>query len=282
MRRRAFVALAALVAAAGAGVAAGAAGPGGLGGLGGEAAPAPPPEFRILAARVSPRHAYFAGRPVVLEFGLAAPDPLDLQIDIVRGRTDQPVRRLLLAAAQPGVAQRVEWDGVTGGGKVAPDGGYRIRIRGADGRVRRGGAFTLRSHSYPIPGPHVDRGAIGRFGVARNGGRRHNGFDVNSPCGTPIVAARGGRVVRAGYDPVLHGNVMIVRGEKTRRDYWYSHLKNPVRLRVGDTVRTGQRIGSIGDTGNARTIGCHLHFEIHSRGRPIDPAPELHAWDRWS
>jgi murein DD-endopeptidase MepM/ murein hydrolase activator NlpD len=47
---------------------------------------------------------------------------------------------------------------------------------------------------------------------------------------------------------------------------------------AGDRVRTGERIGSIGATGNARTTGCHLHFEIRSRGVPIDPAPELHAW----
>ena len=281
MRLRVLVVLAALAAAAGVGVAVvGADAPGGPAD---ETAPAAPPEFRILGARVSPRHAYFAGRPLVLEFTVAAPAPLDLQIDVVRDRTDQPVRRLLVPAATPGVVQRVAWDAVTGGGKVAPDGGYRIRIRAsADGRVRRGGTFTLHSHAYPIRGPHADRGAIGTFGVGRNGGRRHEGFDVNSPCGTPVVAARGGRVVRAGYDPVLYGNVVIIRGKRTRRDYWYSHLKNATRLKVGDEVRTGVRIGSIGATGNARTIGCHLHFEIHSRGRPIDPAPELHAWDAWS
>jgi murein DD-endopeptidase MepM/ murein hydrolase activator NlpD len=172
------------------------------------------------------------------------------------------------------VSQLLEWDGLTGGGTVAPNGDYRIRIRG--------GTFRLRSHTYPVRGRHADRGAAGAFGVARNGGRRHEGFDVNAACGTALVAARGGRVVRAGYDPVLYGNVVIVRGERTQRDYWYSHLKHTTRLRVGDHVITGQRIGSVGDTGNARTIGCHLHFEIHFRGRPIDPAPELHAWDRWS
>jgi hypothetical protein len=284
VRRRVLVGLAALAAAAGAGVAVGSAtAPGGPSDDAGPAVPAAPPEFRIVGARVSPRHAYFAGRPVVLEFTVAAPAALDLQIDVVRDRTDQPVRRLLLPAAAPGVAQRVEWDAITGGGKVAPDGGYRIRIRAAaDGRVRRGGSFELHSHVYPIRGPHADRGAIGAFGVGRNGGRRHEGYDINSPCGTPIVAARGGRVVRADYDPVLYGNVVIIRGAHTRRDYWYSHMKHATRLKVGDEVRTGVRIGSIGATGNARTIGCHLHFEIHSRGTPIDPAPELHAWDAWS
>ena len=244
--------------------------------------PDPPPEFRILGAQVSPRHAYFAGRPVGITFSVAAPEAMQLQIDVVRDRTDQPVRRLLLAAAQPRVAQRVEWDGLTGGGKVAPDGSYRIRIRAADGRVRRGGTFTLRSHVYPVRGRHADRGPIGTFGVARSGGRTHEGFDVNAACGTPVVAARGGVVTRADYDPVLYGNIVIVRGERTRRDYWYAHLLRAPRLRPGDRVSTGQRIGSIGATGNARTIGCHLHFEIRSRGRPVDPAAQLRAWDAWS
>ena len=77
----------------------------------------------------------------------------------------------------------------------------------------------------------------------------------------------------------MEGVAGIVRGEQTQRDYWYAHLLRTPRLRVGDRVSTGQRIGLIGATGNARTIGCHLHFEIRSRGRPIDPRPELHAWD---
>jgi len=245
------------------------------------APPPPPPEFRVLNAHVTPRHAYFAGRQVEITFGLVAPAPLVLQIDIVRDRTDQPVRRLD-ATAEVGETQLVAWDGLTGGGEVAPNGSYRVRIRSPDGRVRRGGAFTLRSHTYPVRGRHADRGAAGAFGVGRNGGRRHEGFDINAACGTPLVAARGGSVVRAGYDPVLYGNVVIIRGERTQRDYWYSHLKNATRLRVGDHVRTGQRIGSVGATGNARTIGCHLHFELRSRGRPTDPAPRLRAWDAWS
>jgi murein DD-endopeptidase MepM/ murein hydrolase activator NlpD len=248
----------------------------------GSPAPAAPPEFRILGAHVSPRHAYFAGRPVAITFRVAAPAPVSLQVEVVRAATDRPVRVLVPPPAPPGVAQRVEWDGLTGGGEVAPGGEYRLRLRGADGRVRRGGTFTFRGHAYPIRGPHADRGPIGAFGVARNGGRIHEGFDVNAACGTPLVAARGGRVVRADYDPVLYGNVVIIHGDRTHRDYWYSHMKHTTRLHVGDRVRTGQRIGSVGATGNARTIGCHLHFEIHSRGTPIDPAPELHAWDRWS
>jgi len=240
------------------------------------------PSFGVADAGVTPRQAYFAGTPVRIAFTVQAPAPLVLQVDVVREATGRPVRRLAVAAMAPGAPQRLQWDGETGGGEVAPGGAYRVRLRAADGTARNAGRFELRSHIYPIRGPHADRGPIGEFGVGRSGGRTHNGFDVNAACGTKLVAARGGRVVRSDYDPVLYGNVVIVRGERTQRNYWYSHLRRPSRVRVGDRVRTGEQIGTVGATGNARTVGCHLHFEIRSRGVPIDPKPELHAWDAWS
>ncbi len=200
----------------------------------------------------------------------------------MREATRTPVRRFELPAVAPGVAQRLDWDAITGGGDAAPDGRYRIRVRAPDGGARNAGALTLHSHVYPIRGRHADRGSGGAFGVGRSGGRTHEGFDVFAPCGTPVVAARGGRVVRVRYDPLLYGHIVVIRGAHTRRDYWYAHLLEAPRLRAGDRVLTGRRIGSIGATGNARTIGCQLHFELRPRGVPIDPAPELHAWDRWS
>jgi murein DD-endopeptidase MepM/ murein hydrolase activator NlpD len=240
------------------------------------------PGFALRDARVSPRHAYFAGRAVTIGFTVDAPAPLDLQVDVVREATGKPVRRFALPAVAPGVAQRVEWDGLTGGDEVAAGGRYRIRLVSPGLAARNAGRLTLRSHIYPIRGTHADRGPIGAFGTGRSGGRTHEGYDVNAACGTPLVAARGGVVTRAGYDPVLYGNIVIVRGARTRRDYWYAHLQAPSPLRTGDRVMTGQRIARVGATGNARTIGCHLHFEIRSRGVPIDPAPELHEWDAWS
>jgi murein DD-endopeptidase MepM/ murein hydrolase activator NlpD len=38
----------------------------------------------------------------------------------------------------------------------------------------------------------------------------------------------------------------------------------------------------VGETGNAITVGCHLHFEIHVHGVPVDPEPALRRWDRYS
>lgn len=241
------------------------------------------PAFRVSSGSATPRDAYFAGAPVRLSFAIDAPAPLALQVHIVRVATRKPVFAVASPViATPGAAQHVEWDAITGGGRVAPNGSYRVRLTAPDGTARNAGMFLLRSHIYPIRGAHADRGPIGAFGVPRNGGRTHQGFDVNAACGTKLVAARGGKVVRSDYDPVLYGDVVIIRGDHTQRDYWYAHLERPSPLRVGDHVRTGGRIGRIGATGNARTIGCHLHFEIRKQGVPIDPAPELHAWDAWS
>jgi murein DD-endopeptidase MepM/ murein hydrolase activator NlpD len=89
-----------------------------------------------------------------------------------------------------------------------------------------------------------------------------------------------GRVLRAGYDPVLYGNYLLIHGQDERRSYFYSHLRHPAAVDRGEPVWAGQRVGAVGKTGNARTVGCHLHFEIHARGVPIDPEPALERWDR--
>jgi len=133
-----------------------------------------------------------------------------------------------------------------------------------------------------VRGPHWFRGAIGTFDAPRSRGRRHEGFDVSARCGAPVVAARGGKVTRRRYHRALYGHYVIVRGFRERREYMYAHLRSPGRVRKGRRVRTRQRLGEVGASGNARTVGCHLHFELHGPGGPFDPLPRLRAWDRWS
>ena len=129
-------------------------------------------------------------------------------------------------------------------------------------------------------GPHWTRGAIGEFGAPRSGGRTHEGFDIVAPCGAGLVAVRSGRVLRRGFDPVLYGNYLLIHGGGERRSYFYAHMRRPAAERRGDPVWAGEGVGAVGETGNARTVGCHLHFEIRVRGRPIDPAPALARWGR--
>lgn len=126
------------------------------------------------------------------------------------------------------------------------------------------------------------RGHIGEFGAPRSGGRSHEGFDVVAACGAELVAVSNGRVLRRGYDPVLYGNYLLIHGEGEQRSYFYAHLPRPAPVRRGERVWEGERVGAVGETGNAVSVGCHLHFEIHVHGVPVDPAASLRRWDRYS
>lgn len=126
------------------------------------------------------------------------------------------------------------------------------------------------------------RGPIGSFHAPRSGGRIHEGFDVTAACGTRLVAVRNGRVLRRGFDPALYGNFLLIHGQGEKRSYFYAHLSRPASVRPGEGVWEGEPVGLVGETGNAAGTGCHLHFEIHVRGVPIDPEPALRRWNRYS
>ena len=126
------------------------------------------------------------------------------------------------------------------------------------------------------------RGAIGTYHAPRSGGRIHEGFDITAACGTRLVAVRSGRVLQRGFDPVLYGNYVLIHGEGERRSYFYAHLVRPAAVGRGDRVIEGERVGAVGETGNAAGTGCHLHFEIHVHGVAVNPEGDLRRWDRYS
>ena len=144
------------------------------------------------------------------------------------------------------------------------------------------GGVAYYGHVFPIRAAHGVRGAIGTYHAPRSGGRIHEGFDVTAACGAQLVAVRNGKVLRRGFDPVLYGNYLLIQGEGERRSYFYAHLARPAGARRGQRVLEGQGFGLVGETGNAAGTGCHLHFELHVRGAPVDPEPSLRRWDRYS
>jgi murein DD-endopeptidase MepM/ murein hydrolase activator NlpD len=203
-----------------------------------------------------------------------------LRLEVVRARSGKVVRSWRERRAKPGRKLTRSWDGLTGRGRSAREGRYEFRVGPAGGQSRFAAGFRLRTHVFPVDGPHGTRGGIGEFGAPRSGGRVHEGFDITGSCGTPLVAARGGVVSKRGYDPQLYGHYLLIDGRKTAQDYFYSHLIAPAEARKGDRVHTGERVGRIGQTGNAASTPCHLHFEVRVRGRPVDPEPHLRDWDR--
>lgn len=107
-----------------------------------------------------------------------------------------------------------------------------------------------------------------------NGNNFHGGIDLAAPIGTPVRAARSGRVERAGWWG-SYGNVVVLNhgdGSETR----YAHL-SAVLVAPGDSVRQGDVVGTVGSTG--ASTGPHLHFEVRFAGVAVDPLPLLEgAW----
>ncbi len=108
------------------------------------------------------------------------------------------------------------------------------------------------------------------FGAPR-GGRRHQGNDIMSPRGTPVVASVSGTV--SPHNSGLGGISYYLRGDDGNT-YFGTHLDrlSGVTGRVG----AGTVVGYVGNTGNARGTPPHLHFEIHPRGgAAVNPYPTL-------
>lgn len=123
-----------------------------------------------------------------------------------------------------------------------------------------GGAPSPQGYIWPVSGT-ISAG--GQFGASRDGGARsHAGIDIAAPAGTPVRAAKAGRVTVAGVLSGYGNAVYINHGDAITR---YGHLSR-ISTAVGRQVARGEVIGNVGSTGTS--TGNHLHFEV----RPGDVA----------
>lgn len=99
----------------------------------------------------------------------------------------------------------------------------------------------------------------------------HKGIDVRASTGTPVYAAASGVISSAGYNNGGYGNRVMITHHIDGKTYTtlYAHL-NSISVKSVQVSR-GQRIGTVGSTGDSS--GPHLHFEIHSGGfgNPVNP-----------
>ena len=103
-------------------------------------------------------------------------------------------------------------------------------------------------------------------GFGRRWGRLHAGTDFAAAHGTPIYATADGVVIHAGWQSG-YGRLVKIQHEfgiETR----YAHMSK-IRVKKGQRVSRGQRIGDMGNTG--RSTGTHLHYEIRVGGKPVNP-----------
>ncbi|RYF74870.1 MAG: M23 family peptidase [Cytophagaceae bacterium] len=126
--------------------------------------------------------------------------------------------------------------------------------------------------SFPVKG-RTSRQISSFFGVARDGGRRrHEGIDIFAPKGTPALAAVNGVISRVGVNE-LGGNVVFLTDNERQQRLYYAHLDR-FNVTDGQRVSIGDTVGFVGNTGNARTTGPHLHFGIYSFDEgAVDPLP---------
>ena len=151
---------------------------------------------------------------------------------------------------------------------------YLIRIQP---ELLRSGSYTIDitrepALAFPVQGK-TSKQIDSYFGANRDGGRRkHEGVDIFAPRGTPAIASASGVISGVGLNK-LGGNVAFVTDNAHNVRIYYAHLDrwnvtNGQRVSVGDTV------GFVGNTGNARTTGPHLHYGIYDfGGGAVNPLP---------
>jgi murein DD-endopeptidase MepM/ murein hydrolase activator NlpD len=94
----------------------------------------------------------------------------------------------------------------------------------------------------------------------------HGGIDLGAVSGTPIRSAMSGQVIVAGWSDV-YGNYVVVSHHSGYRTL-YGHM-SLIRVKSGEYVTTGQRLGDVGSTG--LSTAPHLHFTVYKNGVTVDP-----------
>ena len=157
--------------------------------------------------------------------------------------------------------------------EVKDDGEYLLRLQP---ELLRSGEYTLSitigpSLAYPIKANGSGH-TKSFWGAARdNNMRKHEGIDMFAPRLTPVLAAADGYITRVN-ESELGGKVVWMRAAGKDYTLYYAHLDSQL-VESGKQVKTGEVLGLMGNTGNARTTSPHLHFGIYTNRGAVDPFP---------
>jgi peptidoglycan LD-endopeptidase LytH len=217
------------------------------------------------------------GQRVRVDVTFASTEPRELFVDLFRtsaGRFERVAGRLPTTPGQQGDARPIDLE-------VLEAGDFVLRVQPELGAA---GDYTVSIAtapllSFPVQGLDV-RAIQSGFGAVRDGGRRaHRGVDIFAPRGTTALAATDAWVLRVETTSV-GGNVVWLQPLFGNMRLYYAHLDTQLVER-GQFVHAGDPIGTIGNTGNARTTPPHLHFGVYVRrpgvrGGAQDPYAFLH------
>ena len=212
-----------------------------------------------------------AGETLLVRNDLFAPVDIELKLENVEnavGAPTKPIRWVLPPRSQIRLATLAPRD-------ASKPLKYTPKLRHALGDPR----LIPQPYKYPLPwrgGPfRLTQGANGQYSHFTPKGRY--AVDIAMPEGTPIVAARGGMVVKIENQQSGRGNnpagnfVRIMHDDGTMGVYLHL-MKGSVAVREGQRVETGTRIARSGNTGNS--TGPHLHFVVQRNvGLAIESIP---------
>ena len=137
-------------------------------------------------------------------------------------------------------------------------------------RLKTSITSVSKSLAFPVAGSKTK--IKDRWGASRGGGiRRHKGIDIHARKGTPVVAVCNGVIVERTHT-ATGGKTLWLRSAAYGWKAYYAHLDKQL-VKEGQYVRKGQVIGTIGNTGNARTTPAHLHYGIYSSKGWVNPLP---------
>lgn len=124
---------------------------------------------------------------------------------------------------------------------------------------------------FPVAGK--GNAAIQSFwGAVRDGGKRsHEGVDIFAKKGTPVVAVSDGTITRA-CDQGIGGKQVWLRTGIFGKSVYYAHL-DEIAVQSGTTVKMGDTLGFIGNSGNAKGGAHHLHFGVYAGYGAVNPLP---------
>ena len=156
----------------------------------------------------------------------------------------------------------------TSGAEPSPD---AIRANAILNQLDKLNLYRIAAERAPFAMP-VNPGVRLTSSFGPRWGRIHKGLDLAGPKGTPIYATADGVVTHAGWQS---GYGLLVKiehefGVETR----YAH-QSKLRVKKGQRVSRGQQIGDMGNTG--LSTGPHLHYEVRSGGKAINPMTYIKA-----
>ena len=106
--------------------------------------------------------------------------------------------------------------------------------------------------------------------------RTHSGIDICAGTGEGVMAAADG-VVSEVYAHPMMGYTVVVRHDGSAETV-YQNLAEDIAVSVGDTVKSGEVIGAIGDSALIEIAEePHLHFELRVDGKTVNPLDYISA-----